>query len=181
MRARRQVGNVGRERAQTEVADEQAWLATDRCDSRGVEPHRSVGRLTSMAGWVGIGMALTTLALAGCSSSSEPSAVSSSVGKANPVTRDSGTVRGVLEVVGGPAPGSPRPATPGTVTLRGSSRYSVAVDGRGRFRVAVDPGTYEVTGTSPLLGDGTYLCRADHVIVVTSSKPSRVRVVCDIF
>jgi len=127
-----------------------------------------------MTKWVGIGTALMTIALTGCSSSnlaSQDGPSSASVG------RGGGAVRGVLLLVGGPAPGSPT-ATSGTITLRGPSEYRARVEGGGHFKVAAEPGTYEVTGTSPEYGSGTYLCRATRPVVVTSGRTTRVAVYC---
>lgn len=123
---------------------------------------------------VGIGIALMTIAVTGCSSSDLASQDGPSWAS---VGRGGGAVRGLLLLVGGPAPGSPT-ATSGTITIRDSSEYRARVDGAGRFEVAAEPGTYEVTGTSPEYGSGKYLCRATRPVVVTSGKTTRVAVYC---
>jgi hypothetical protein len=127
-----------------------------------------------MTSWTGIGITLTTIALTGCSPSnlaSQDGPPPASAGQGD------GVVRGVLLLVGGPAPGSPR-ATSGTITLRGSSEYRVQAMGGGHFMVRAEPGTYEVTGTSPDYGSGTYLCRATRSVVVTAGETTRVAVNC---
>jgi len=75
-------------------------------------------------------------------------------------------VTGQLVEVGGPAPGPPR-GVPGAVRFTGQGRpVSVDTDAGGHFTVELAPGTYTVTGTSPLYGDGQYTCRADAPLVV---------------
>ena len=138
------------------------------------EPPKDLRRLTRMTRWIGIGIALTTIALTGCSSSdtaSQDGPPPASVGQGD------GVVRGVLRLVGGPAPGSST-ATSGTITLRGSSEYQAQAMGGGHFMVRAEPGTYEVTGTSPAYGSGMYVCRATRPVVVTTGRTTRVAVYC---
>ena len=88
-----------------------------------------------------------------------------------------GTLSGRLLFGGGPAPGLwPEPS--GTVTLRGPTTVRVTVDRRGHFEVRIPPATYQATGTSPTYGDGKYVCRAAHIVVVTSARTSHIDVVC---
>ena len=78
-----------------------------------------------------------------------------------------GTLTGHLYGVGGPAPGLPRP-WPGTVTLTGPGiRRDIPVGASGSYSVMVSPGTYTVTGHSPLYGSGAVLCRAAGAAAVT--------------
>jgi hypothetical protein len=90
-------------------------------------------------------------------------------------------VHGRLEGVGGPAPGAPR-AWPGTVTLTADDGNATTVhtDADGRFHVAATsgPGHYTLTGHSPLYGDGDYLCRALHPLVVRVGAPVHLDVWC---
>src|SRR5437899_1485435 len=75
---------------------------------------------------------------------------------------DSGrAVVGRLVRVGGPAPGLPAPL-PGKIEARDSAGnlHSAAVGRSGRFRLSLPPGTYTVTGTSPLIQDGKARCSA---------------------
>jgi len=59
-----------------------------------------------------------------------------------------GAVAGVLVGIGGPAPGGPYPYR-GLITVAGSSgSYHASAGANGRFRIAVPPGTYHVTGAS---------------------------------
>lgn len=75
-------------------------------------------------------------------------------------------VTGQLVEVGGPPPGAPR-GVAGTVRFSGHGRtVSVATGADGHFAVALAAGTYTVTGTSPLYGDGHYQCQADGPLVV---------------
>jgi hypothetical protein len=89
-----------------------------------------------------------------------------------------GTVTGHLYGVGGPPPGSPRP-WPGTVTLTGGGvRQDVSVGASGTFSVMVPPGSYTVTGHSPLFGSGTYACQAAGIVTVTSGHTTKADVLC---
>jgi hypothetical protein len=93
-----------------------------------------------------------------------------------------GTVAGHLYGVGGPAsaaaPPSPRP-WPGTVTLTGPGVHrDVPVGASGTFSVTVPPGTYTVTGHSPLYGSGAYACQAAGPVTVTSGHTTQADVLC---
>lgn len=99
-------------------------------------------------------MARTALALAaalalvagGCigSSSSHSSAHNGLLTAAGPAA---GRVVGTLRLVGGPAPGAPRPQPHLAFRLLLGSRVvrRVMTDARGRFSFLLPPGTYELT------------------------------------
>jgi hypothetical protein len=91
-------------------------------------------------------------------------------------------VTGQLVRIGGPAPGSPV-SLPGTIEARNSAGDVVAVSVRrnGRFRLELSPGTYRLTGHSPLMEDGKMVCGAAKPVDVTRSEPiATVTVVCPI-
>ncbi len=92
------------------------------------------------------------------------------------------TMPGRFKRVGGPAPGSPFPL-PGTVTARAATGETfTATAGRdGRFKLSLPPGTYRVTGRSPLMQSGQMICAATAELHVTRGMPARpVTVVCSI-
>jgi len=93
-------------------------------------------------------------------------------------------VAGQLVEVGGPAPGAPR-GVPGTVRFTGQGRQvTVATDAQGHFSTELGPGTYTVTGTTPLIEDGNGICRADEPLTVPGTGlphvPDEVVVSCHI-
>jgi hypothetical protein len=89
-----------------------------------------------------------------------------------------GTLTGHLYGVGGPAPGLPRP-WPGTVILAGPGiRRDIPVGASGSYSAMVSPGTYTVTGRSPLYESGAVLCRAAGVATVTSGHSTTADVLC---
>jgi hypothetical protein len=86
------------------------------------------------------------------------------------------TVPGRFVRAGGPAPGSPVPL-PGTITARTATGETfTATAGRvGRFTLSLPPGTYRVTGRSPLMQSGQMICAATaelHVSPVSLRAPS---------
>jgi hypothetical protein len=92
------------------------------------------------------------------------------------------TVPGKFVRVGGPAPGSPFPL-PGTITARAATgeMFTAAVGRDGRFKLSLPPGTYRVTGRSPLMQSGQMICAATHGLHVSRGQPARaVTVVCSI-
>ena len=92
------------------------------------------------------------------------------------------TVSGKFVRVGGPAPGSPFPL-PGTITARTATDETfTATAGRdGRFKLSLPPGTYRVTGRSPLMQSGQMICAAKEELNVSRGQPARpVTVVCSI-
>ncbi len=153
--------------------------------ANGMEPRVSLGRLNRMTLRTAPLTALIALAVIGCSSSGQDSAANSARSErvrtsdsASPEGIDTGIVTGRLLLVGGPARGFR--ATSGEVRLQGASAAQGDVDRRGHFEVAVDPGTYRVTGTSPEYGSGHYLCRATHPVEVAASETRRVNVFCQL-
>lgn len=92
------------------------------------------------------------------------------------------TVAGTFVRVGGPAPGSPVPL-PGTITARiATGETFTATAGRdGRFKLSLPPGTYRVTGRSPLMQSGQMICAATAELHVSRGQPARpITVVCSI-
>jgi hypothetical protein len=153
-----------------------------------------------------IGCALfVALAAAACSSSHpsatpKPAPTSTTTGSARP--NDSSTpggspcltgvsggaaarpteVTGVLEMVGGPAPGLARPVR-GTVTITGSTgnRCEVKVAANGEFHVDIAAGTYQLTGRSPSFGSGNLPCSADHRVTADRDHtPAVANVICPV-
>ena len=150
-----------------------------------MEPGRDPQRLSRMTRCTGPLVALMVIAVTGCSSSGQDSGASPSPSArvsfskaATPEGTGLGTVSGRLLLVGGPAPGFR--TTSGTVKLHGARSTQGAVDRRGHFVVAVDPGTYRVTGTSPDYGNGRYLCQAAHSVVVVAAETRHVNVFCQL-
>jgi hypothetical protein len=86
-------------------------------------------------------------------------------------------ISGRLEGVGGPAPAAPRPWS-GTVLWTGPTHGRVVVAADGRFALSLPPGRYELTGRSPRYGDGDYLCRARHKLVIAPGVPGHLDVLC---
>ncbi len=98
-------------------------------------------------------------------------------------TTATGLVKGTLETVGGPAPGTPNPVN-GTITLtnaRGARRTTPA-GSDGRFSVHVAPGTYRVSGTSPKVTDNSNpeTCLAAAPVEVSVGKVATADVYCSI-
>lgn len=95
------------------------------------------------------------------------------------------TVTGILVRVGGPAPGSAVPL-PGQVVARNvaGQQFTATTGKDGRFQLSLPPGTYRLTGHSPLVTDGDghqMLCTAMRTVHVTKSKPIRnIQVICSI-
>jgi hypothetical protein len=126
----------------------------------GVEAGRLAGALMVVIGGA--------LLLAGCSS-----------GTSTPPKAVSGTVTGILEAVGGAAPGTPRPLV-GTVSIHGARGTTITAKtgSDGRFSVRVAAGSYTVTGRSPLYQGGKANCTASGSITVTGGATKRVLVAC---
>ena len=91
-------------------------------------------------------------------------------------------VTGKFVRVGGPAPGSPVPL-PGTITARAATgqTFTATAGSDGRFKLSLPPGSYRVTGRSPLMQSGQMICGAGARLRVARSKPAApVTVVCSI-
>jgi hypothetical protein len=91
------------------------------------------------------------------------------------------TAQGRLLRVGGPA--GTRPAgLPGTVRFRAEGGGEIATArtaGDGSFSIAVHPGRYVVTGTSPLFGEGKYECRTEKSVEITAAGLDKIQVICN--
>jgi hypothetical protein len=102
-------------------------------------------------------------------------------------TAATGSVRGRLIMVGGPAPGRSVPV-PGTVAayaspkLTGRPAARVTADQNGNFVLTVPAGTYYLAGTSLEFvispSPATPPCHADRATVVTKDTTSHVDVHC---
>jgi hypothetical protein len=85
-----------------------------------------------------------------------------------------GTISGVLQEVGGPAPGAPRPVT-GTIQIDNTTTdvhevgVAVETDAHGRFRIDVPAGAHNLVATSPQYQGGRSNCTAGTVIVRTGA------------
>jgi hypothetical protein len=91
-------------------------------------------------------------------------------------------VSGTFVRVGGPSPGSPVPL-PGTITARAVSgeAFTAKVSSTGRFKLSLPPGTYHVTGRSPLIQGGKMVCAATKELHVTArASGDSVTVVCSV-
>lgn len=102
-----------------------------------------------------------------------------------------GTVTGTLVRVGGPVrlgttdPAASRVPLPGRVVAVGTdgSRYTAAVDQSGHYTISLPPGTYQLTGHSPLVrsDDVEMQCRAAHAVQVTAGTTTTgIDVICSI-
>ena len=92
------------------------------------------------------------------------------------------TVPGRFVRVGGPAPGLPFPL-PGTITARAATgeTFTATAGPDGRFKLSLPPGTYSVTGRSPLMQSGQRTCAATAELHISRGQPARpVTVVCSI-
>jgi hypothetical protein len=100
------------------------------------------------------------------------------------VTVVPGAVSGSLLRVGGPSPGAAVPL-PGQVvaTSKAGPRFAATVGGDGRYRLTLSPGTYQVTGHSPMVysNGAQMLCTAARPVRITAGKTtSGVDVICSI-
>jgi hypothetical protein len=93
-------------------------------------------------------------------------------------------VTGALVRVGGPPPGAAVPLT-GQVSAISSSgaRYAVTVGKSGRYRLSLPPGTYRLTGRSPMVhvNGAEMQCNGVRAVHVTArADSSGLNVVCSI-
>ncbi len=97
-------------------------------------------------------------------------------------SRSSGTIIGVLQAVGGPPPGTPRPL-PGTITIRNweGTTITASAGSAGTFSVQVPVGSYILTGHSHLYESGTSECTAapPGTITVTAGGTIRTTIDCE--
>jgi hypothetical protein len=95
-----------------------------------------------------------------------------------------GAVSGSLLRVGGPSPGA-AVALSGQVvaTNAAGTRFTAAVGSSGRYRLALSPGTYQLTGHSPMVDSNgaQMLCAATRPVHITAGKTaSGVDVICSV-
>jgi hypothetical protein len=130
--------------------------------------------------------------LVGCSGRESAPSAGSSVVKETGSSVGGGTgssvatensASGTLEMVGGPAPGSPRPV-PGTVMFRSTGAvgrtYSATAGADGHFELGLPPGSYMVTGRSPLYVQGLIDCQAGAPVMVSGAVMAPVLVTCQV-
>jgi hypothetical protein len=125
-------------------------------------------RLLSSASAAGMSLAAVPLVFAAVASHS-----------AQPASPAPGTVKGVLELFGGPSPGRSYPQ-PGSVTARqhGKPVETVYANKHGHYSMYLAPGRYTLTGKP----HGTSMtCRAEHAITVHSGQTTtHIDVVCPV-
>jgi hypothetical protein len=94
-----------------------------------------------------------------------------------------GVITGVFEMVGGPAPGSPRPLS-GVVELTSTTGKHVFIGtGKdGSIKGHVVPGTHKVIGRSPKIeGDVMEtVCPSPVLVVVRAGHRTRLTVACNV-
>ncbi len=81
---------------------------------------------------------------------------------------------------GVPAPPTPEPI-PGHVVAESAdgSRHTAPVDRNGHYTISLPPGTYQLTGYSPLMGGGQMQCRATHEVQVSAGTTTTdIDVIC---
>lgn len=86
------------------------------------------------------------------------------------------TISGHLLAVGGPAPARP---IPGRVqVVHEASWQYVNVGSDGAFSIALTPGTYHLTATSPLYNSGHAICNALQPVTVSAGQTVTADVLC---
>src|SRR5438874_1178864 len=95
--------------------------------------------------WLSAGLVLLLVCSSGCASSKSRSGASNA---------GSGTVSGTLRLVGGPSPGTNRPASGvvyafGSASLTSMAIAKVNAGDDGKFHLSIPPGTYYLAATSP--------------------------------
>jgi hypothetical protein len=91
-------------------------------------------------------------------------------------------VSGTFMRVGGPAPGSPVPLS-GTITARADTgqTFTASAGQNGSFTLSLPPGSYHVTGRSPLIQSGQSACPATAELrVIRGKSAAPVSVVCSV-
>ncbi len=91
-----------------------------------------------------------------------------------------GFIKGRLETNGGPGQSSRYRPYPGTVwaTARGGELFGATVPASGYFEFRVPVGTYQLTGSSPLYGGGTYRCRGTLTLTVEANATVKENAIC---
>jgi hypothetical protein len=91
-----------------------------------------------------------------------------------------GFIMGRLETNGGPSSSSGYRPYPGTVwaTDGGGELFGAKVPTSGYFEIRAPVGTYRLTGSSPMYGNGRYRCNGTHKLVVNANVTARENVVC---
>jgi hypothetical protein len=115
--------------------------------------------------WQAVALVGAVLAAAGCSSTIGPT----------------GTVTGTYIRSGGPS-GTPNVPLSGTISFRSGSGSAISInsDSTGRFSGQLPPGTYTVTATSSLIGDGRSPCSQVLTTRVQAGKTVTLSLVCAI-
>jgi len=97
----------------------------------------------------------------------------------------SGTIRGVMVLVGGPAnivtPAAGSIAAhwvPGKYTTMDTPTFTTATDANGAFSMVVPPGQYNVSGTSDQYDSGQGVCRTYTDVTVAPGGTADVVVSC---
>lgn len=146
------------------------------------EPCRVGGRLIGMRK-LGFGVAAALIVLSGCAGGGTSGSGGAGTSPASSAA-SLGTITGILERAGGPYPGTPVPE-PGRIEALSESgqRYPGVTAMDGKFRLAVPPGVYQVTGYSPeIVVNGQEMrCVGDHAVRVTAGQTAAlVTVMCAI-
>jgi hypothetical protein len=148
-------------------------------------------------GWPIAGALLGVAVLAGCTTSSPDTAISShgaaasshGASASSPATAPAGTgsVAGTLHLAGGPAPGADQAAA-GEVYVFSSANLTTAPTAQavagpdGTFHVTLPAGTYYLAATSPnfVLDPAPAVppCHANSPAVVTAGSVTPVRITC---
>ena len=91
-----------------------------------------------------------------------------------------GVIKGRLETNGVPSSSSEYRPYPGTVwaTAGIGESFGATVPANGHFEFRVPVGTYQLTGSSPMYGGGTYRCLATHKLTVKANATARENVIC---
>jgi hypothetical protein len=106
--------------------------------------------------------------------------VSALVGCATDDGATTGSVRGTLRMVGGPAPGVNRRIS-GTIKIVGGSgdTWTIHASRTADFVAHLSAGTYRISGRSPLINDGHSDCGVV-TVSVRADRTSHDDVICDI-
>ena len=91
-----------------------------------------------------------------------------------------GVIKGRLETNGGPSPSSGYQPYPGMVfaTNENGETFGATVPATGYFEIRVPVGVYQMTGSSPLYGGGTYRCVGAPKLNVRVDKTASANVIC---